>query len=1116
MVETPRQLLRADYSDTSLPLQTQQRLSELTGHIQETPSAYDAHIEIIKILHQGFVDHIYPSSSPNARRDPKSFDLLSDLRQARESADRVFALGEEQWLDWLQDESILAQSAEDRLSVVEKCRRAVDEEYGSVQLWATYGDWMHHCYKWTQDPTAVTATGLPDDERLVGRELFPWDNVVQVWDQAIVTTAYDMAQSHVVWRKYLTYRFPQFEEKVRENDASQILDLFQKRLQTPHAEWESTFQSFSGFVSANFSNDAYEKIMAETNQGAAPAKSAWSLREPYETAIAEAAKSGDKYAEYQAYVSYIQWEKNQGEQTRRQKGKAKRKQQADPTKVNALFQRAELRIASDVGLWEEHINFMIEQRISGVSGVLSRATKHCPWAGSLWRQYLLTSEILGESFQTIENIKHDATKTGMLEAGGIEEVLKIHDAWCGYLMRKTRKADSVEEDADVAEMGIRTSMEAVQSLASKLELPASFDASFRLQRKHVEYLKGQGRLDNARKQFDDAIPVYGRHYRFWLRFYEFEMHKSLHMNSLHQNSRETVSPNSSAPFAVAILKKGLERSDLDYPEYLIEALINHCEDYEDAEELQSALLLINKVQRQVTARRQVEAEVAAEEASQPPAEVVAEVVAEDRAEAVAENLHIGGKRKREEDEEEPDASKRSRGDAIVHETVEPTNVSQEIKRDRENASILVQHVPESTSETRIRQYFTSCGNVKSVRALHDEESSFIVEFENADEASYAISRDGQTLDNAIISVMSNNKSTLYVTNYPASADDGYIRDLFSSFGEIISIRFPSLQGNKRRRFCYVEFKSGQQAQAALDLDGQERDGLSLIVKISDPSVKKQRSERKAADRTIFVGQLPFKATEDQVIAAFDVYGEIESVKMPQDPNSKSRNKGIAFIIFSNDEAAQAALEMDAKDFQGRKIKVNPTQNQGGRREKSQQSGGRSKSPCVSMNGDAASPASAAPLVDFEERRQRTIALTDIPDTVNEARLRNAAETVGPVRKVILKTNHQGALVEFESAADAGKAAIELDGYHITPDRKMRVTTQKDMYAQQAETKVEKIGKASSMTGIQPKRPQQAGVGARRGGHLGQRKAAVFQQSNGDGGAGDKKSNDDFRNMLKKS
>jgi len=67
------------------------------------------------------------------------------------------------------------------------------------------------------------------------------------------------------------------------------------------------------------------------------------------------------------------------------------------------------------------------------------------------------------------------------------------------------------------------------------------------------------------------------------------------------------------------------------------------------------------------------------------------------------------------------------------------------------------------------------------------------------------------------------KSTLYVTNFPESADDPYLRDLFGKvspeiglllipadlikYGTIFEIRWPSKKFKATRRFCYVQFTS---------------------------------------------------------------------------------------------------------------------------------------------------------------------------------------------------------------------------------------------------------------------------------------------------------------------
>lgn len=1129
MVETPKQALRLDYSDTSLQPDSQQRMAVLVAYIQETPSSYDGHKEIIKILHEGFVDHIYPSSSPGARRDPRFYDLLPELRYARETLDKLFAVGEDQWLDWLQDESILAQTAEERVAVVDKCRRAVSEEYGSTSLWVNYGEWVLHCYKWAQDTSGDAQGEVVDTERLIGREVFDWNLVLETWAEGILRTQLDLSHSHEVWDKYMTVRFGETAQKLSSSEAEAALDLFQSRLRIPHSTWDQTFSSFSTFVSANCPDDQYEEIMASTLRASAVAKKVWSNRDVLESSLESARASGDQTAEYQAFLRYIEWERAEEDRVKKyQKAKAKRDNANNPATtldmINPLYHRAELRFPSVLTIWEDHIEYLLPHSNAQLLEVLARATKHCPWSGSLWKQYLLTSELAEDTFDETESIKHKATSTGLLDAAGTGEALAVYDAWCGYLLRRTRRPEAIEEDSDVAEMGIRSSIEEVHSLASKLGLSSDFDPSFSLQRKYVEYLKSQHRFDNARAQFDDSIADYGKHYKFWLRFYEFELQKNVLMAISHTNSAERLAAVSSAPFAAGILKQGLEHPGLDHPEPLMEALLNHCEDYEDADELQSALSLVRKVQKTLTAKRHQEA-LQAKEIEHEAQHLASEITG--NAQETTNGLHNGKRKREDEVDSVEDPAKRYKSDEATAITNDMSSVREEesLKRDRENSSVLVRNLPLNTSETKIRQYFSTCGTVKQLKMLEDEDNGVIVEFEDSEAAQFALSRDGRAFEGSELSIVLNTRSTVYVTNYIDSADDAYIRNLMQPYGEIISLRFPSLQKNKRRRFCYVDFKEQHQAEAATELDNRDIDGLKIVVKISDPARRHARTENDEP-KTLFVGHLPFKATSKDVEKVFATYGKVEQIKVPQDAKSKSRNRGIAFVTFAKHEDAQAALALNQTEFLGRNITVNVASD--GKARANPSVSGRSKSPSVQPEPqpEAAStsedPSTLA--TDLEERRQRTVALSDVPDTVNESRIKAMAEKIGPTRRVILKTNHQGAIIEFENVVDAGRASMEFDGHEIDPGRRIRVTTQKEMLQQKPELKQDQFIQRPVVKRPTPngpvKRPPQPG--ARKGGNLGQRSATIFQANStdpahsGEEQNGVKKSNDDFRMLINKS
>jgi len=57
---------------------------------------------------------------------------------------------------------------------------------------------------------------------------------------------------------------------------------------------------------------------------------------------------------------------------------------------------------------------------------------------------------------------------------------------------------------------------------------------------------------------------------------------------------------------------------------------------------------------------------------------------------------------------------------------------------------------------------------------------------------------------------------------------------------------------------------------------------------------------------IFVGNLPFSATEDQLRQLFVAHGEVASVSIVKDKFT-DRSRGFAFVEMSNAEAATAAI-----------------------------------------------------------------------------------------------------------------------------------------------------------------------------------------------------------------
>jgi len=75
-------------------------------------------------------------------------------------------------------------------------------------------------------------------------------------------------------------------------------------------------------------------------------------------------------------------------------------------------------------------------------------------------------------------------------------------------------------------------------------------------------------------------------------------------------------------------------------------------------------------------------------------------------------------------------------------------------------------------------------------------------------------------------------------------------------------------------------------------------------------------------RKLYVGNLPYSATEQDLTEKFGASGTVDSAKLISDRDT-GRSKGFGFVEMSTDAEAQAAIEaLDGTDYDGRPMKVN--------------------------------------------------------------------------------------------------------------------------------------------------------------------------------------------------
>ena len=725
------------YATTALSEGEVQIIAELDEYLKTNPHAYDSHVRLVKLLHKGFVSHIQSNiQSPPA---PQAYDLLPHLHRARETMNGKFAIGEELWMDWIEDQKILARTLDDILGIVELCKRSVEQEQASSRLWFLYADWMLRIYRIANPhdpilkdldvPSAATPE-LSDEDLVVARASLSWQQVLDVWSQGVQATMWRMNDSNVLWDRYTEMLLHQYAQSPERQSLEQLKSHFSERLGVPHATWDQTFSTFSTFISAHDNAHYVEAMVQERNIGSV-ARDKYSLREPLETDLVQVQQQGDHDAEWRAYIIYIDWELSQS----RSKGLF------DFDLTFSLYQRACLRFPSDPDLWEgllmllnDEYSARSRQKVPVLS-ILDLATQHCPWSGSLWSLYLVTAEREARPFSFMEQIKHQATRTGTLDAGGLEEVIKVHTTWGGVLRRRAFWQGATEEDLDIAEVGIRSAIEDMENLG-RFTYGNDYqgDPAYRLERIYIRYLTQRHNWSAARETWRRLVPRLGNTYEFWLRYYLWEM-GTYSKVTYREDQPDIRTPKPTE--ATNVLRQALKRPKLDWPERILEIFRTHCEDFEDAQELQLASVLVWKTTRAIRKRRELEQNQGHASAQQAYA----------AGQEMSSGSTEGGstaKRKREvADSSNETPVKKSKPDLHQSVEVEMTEQSQAVaivpKRDRENATVVVSNLPLHIHEVKLRQFF------RDVSTLH----SFVSDL--ADDSSVALSISSKSSPTAMAS-----------------------------------------------------------------------------------------------------------------------------------------------------------------------------------------------------------------------------------------------------------------------------------------------------------------------------------------------------------------------------
>ncbi len=189
--------------------------------------------------------------------------------------------------------------------------------------------------------------------------------------------------------------------------------------------------------------------------------------------------------------------------------------------------------------------------------------------------------------------------------------------------------------------------------------------------------------------------------------------------------------------------------------------------------------------------------------------------------------------------------------------------------------------------------------------------------------------------------LSSVEHTVFIEGLPFTSTEDQIRAFFTDLGcsDILQLRLPVWQDSGRLRgFGHVVFASQETRTRALssEVNGKELGGRYITVKeanapragttIGASLGGRPVREQPRGCKTVFVRNLPYNATEEDILESFRVCGKIldGGVRIARN-HSTGQSKGFGYVEYKNEEGALASVQKAAKPFglqvQGRPVFV---------------------------------------------------------------------------------------------------------------------------------------------------------------------------------------------------
>uniref|UniRef100_A0A8C3UBB5 Nucleolin n=1 Tax=Catharus ustulatus TaxID=91951 RepID=A0A8C3UBB5_CATUS len=238
--------------------------------------------------------------------------------------------------------------------------------------------------------------------------------------------------------------------------------------------------------------------------------------------------------------------------------------------------------------------------------------------------------------------------------------------------------------------------------------------------------------------------------------------------------------------------------------------------------------------------------------------------------------------------------------------------------------------------------------------------------------------------------------SIFVSNLACTKDFDDLKNGLREFFGKKNIEILDVRIGASKRFGYVDLSSAEDLDKALQMNGKKFMGLEIKLEKakSKETIKENKKERDA--RTLFLKNLPYRITEDEIREVFENALEVRIV-MNKDGNSK----GMAYVEFKTEAEANKALEeKQGTEIEGRAVVIDFTG------EKSQQ--------------------------EHHKAEQKTLIVNNLSYAATEESLQEVFKKASSIR---VPQNNQGrpkgyAFVDFATAEDAREALNSCNNTEI--------------------------------------------------------------------------------------